>query len=506
MNTTYGQILEELLQISSQKNYNLADELGYDVSYISKWIKGKRVPSSKSIRGINKSIARFILNSLGDIEKDEIINKFNLDEGISREELEYSLEKKLYDAYELSLNKKNESGSNSVQYNNAGGLKAENNGVVMLNVAERRKHFKEVLIEGTKNNKTLDVITMANIFSLSQRDKLYIAGIKKIGINNLYSINNRVRIINDFRDVSDRDLVYNSIFFINMMSKAIASKIEMYSFDFTPYNAITVVKDVLLYNSIFTNPENCLMSTTSTDKKVVNEIYENLNDIAESQAIETFEKRSPLDMIRYDLYLDFLGNERLKIMLNQLNEMFLPTELFLELGSYVFGTDKYTLEKLKRIDFFLKNIINKLGVDVILYDEVLDDYLSNGEILFFNNKIKLTLEQRKQHIEYIRDVFDNNESMNIKVIDEDFIKNLKHFDNPTLYLSKKISFLQSGIDDLENNYLVIKDNHLEKALNKFFKKIWRDDNLLMLDKKDVLKDIERKIIYSEFLMKEVERN
>ena len=34
----FGKLIDKLIYLSGQKNYSLAMRLGYDVSYISKWI------------------------------------------------------------------------------------------------------------------------------------------------------------------------------------------------------------------------------------------------------------------------------------------------------------------------------------------------------------------------------------------------------------------------------------------------------------------------------------
>ena len=50
VNMEFGKNIEKLIQFSGQKNYSLAKELGYDVSYISKWISGAMLPASKNIK------------------------------------------------------------------------------------------------------------------------------------------------------------------------------------------------------------------------------------------------------------------------------------------------------------------------------------------------------------------------------------------------------------------------------------------------------------------------
>ena len=49
----FSSLLEQLMIIADVKNYTLASELQYDVSYISKWVSGRMLPAEK-----NKEIAK----------------------------------------------------------------------------------------------------------------------------------------------------------------------------------------------------------------------------------------------------------------------------------------------------------------------------------------------------------------------------------------------------------------------------------------------------------------
>ena len=51
VNMEFGKNIEKFDTIFQvKKNYSLAKELGYDVSYISKWISGAMLPASKNIK------------------------------------------------------------------------------------------------------------------------------------------------------------------------------------------------------------------------------------------------------------------------------------------------------------------------------------------------------------------------------------------------------------------------------------------------------------------------
>ena len=57
---SFGSTLKAMLTVNDIKMYNLAAALGYDKSYISKWVNGAKLPPSKEIEKLTESIARFV--------------------------------------------------------------------------------------------------------------------------------------------------------------------------------------------------------------------------------------------------------------------------------------------------------------------------------------------------------------------------------------------------------------------------------------------------------------
>lgn len=56
----FGQMLKLILTLNDIKMYNLADALGYDKSYISKWINQAKLPPAKEIERLSEQIASFV--------------------------------------------------------------------------------------------------------------------------------------------------------------------------------------------------------------------------------------------------------------------------------------------------------------------------------------------------------------------------------------------------------------------------------------------------------------
>ncbi len=57
--TAYGSILRRLLDFTGSKLYAVADEVGYDVSYISKWCNKDLLPAPKTAHAVNGELGRY---------------------------------------------------------------------------------------------------------------------------------------------------------------------------------------------------------------------------------------------------------------------------------------------------------------------------------------------------------------------------------------------------------------------------------------------------------------
>lgn len=105
-NMEFGQLLEVLLHVSNQKKSTLAKELGYDISYISKWINAKNLPTQKSISTICKMTSKFISKSLTEISIQELVNYFEINIDINNiEAMEDYIEKSLKESYNYTMEK-----------------------------------------------------------------------------------------------------------------------------------------------------------------------------------------------------------------------------------------------------------------------------------------------------------------------------------------------------------------------------------------------------------------
>ena len=108
-NITFGNLLEKLLYVCNQKKTSLAKKLGYDISYINKWITSKNLPSSKRINEICANISTFIIDSLDEDTYSNMIEYLEVPFDSNEEFLQNYLEDLLKETYMDTLTSNNKS-------------------------------------------------------------------------------------------------------------------------------------------------------------------------------------------------------------------------------------------------------------------------------------------------------------------------------------------------------------------------------------------------------------
>lgn len=493
-NITFGKLIEKLLYLSNQKKSALAKALGYDVSYISKWITGKNLPTQKSISDICKTTSEFIVDSLNMSYMQELKNYFEIDEDIeSNAVLVQYLERSLKEAYIYTAEK---SVPNLYKKTHS-----EDNYNSMTHVNPRlRKQYlsKDANLFMNKSDK-LDLIVSADLCKLNNSDKMAIADMKK----DLMSLNTsndiRIRFLMGF-DRFDLDMIFNTLMIINMITTYPEINFEIYNCEVDSNAIISVIKDRIFHAAMFTKDKRCLFTNMSKDKHIVDEMYYSLEDILKNQAKPVIEKKSSLDVIRKRTYLQYIMGQDLRWLIGHMNELFMPSDLFEEIAESIFGNDKEILDELKKINMLLQNIIYKSKLKVLIYELDIKKYISAGMLNFFNIPVKLTFEQRERHINYIKKILEEYDNVEFKLIDGDFIEVFKGNQNPCMYLSKSLKIMSIRPRKDHNDYAIIKDSEFKSICDDFFETIWNIENdIVVNDKVEILERIDKTLTCTKII-------
>ena len=98
----YAVILKKLITITETKNLVLANITGYDVSYISKWVNGVKLPATKYIEQINEKLAKCFAEAvITSGRTDELSVLFAVP--VTRETAEFEILQQLSASYRFSM-------------------------------------------------------------------------------------------------------------------------------------------------------------------------------------------------------------------------------------------------------------------------------------------------------------------------------------------------------------------------------------------------------------------
>ena len=275
-NITFGSILENLLYISNQKKSTLANTLGYDISYINKWISSRNLPSSKRINEICKDIALFIMDSLNNSTYENLINYFEIDENSDEEYIIQYIEETLKNAYMNEIRGMSDKGTQNIPKNTHSEEFYNSLSNVEATVVQRE--FANEIFSLINKGENLDIILSFNLFDLTYKDKVSLGKMKKTFYEISRNTNTKIKILMglDNERKNKDQMIINTLIGINFISTYPALDFEVYNCNINPNSTISVIKDKFLINTTHYPDGECLLSTYSKDKSLIEDMYYSL--------------------------------------------------------------------------------------------------------------------------------------------------------------------------------------------------------------------------------------
>ena len=492
-NVTFGQLLEKLLYLSNQKKSMLAKALGYDDSYISKWINGKNLPTQKNILNICRVTSEFIVNSLNSTSVQDVLDYFEISDNIENDKiLVQYIEGYLKDAYMQTSQKSLPNVYKNTHWEDS------YNGMIHINPRLRKQYLAKDLESHIIKASNLDLIICANLSNLNISDKMSIANMKhelsKIENQNILQL----RLLVGFK--SNEDVIFNTTLLMNLITLYPDIKFDVYNCNISSDNIIAVVKNKIFHCAIFSGDGECLFTTMSREKRIVDDMYYNMEEIQKKQGKFLVTDKSSIELIKDKIYTQYIMGRDLRCLIGCMNEIFIPLEVFDEICKALFYDEAEIVDELNNINVFLQKVTYKSKLKVLIYESELRKYISSGELRFFNNKITLSFEQREKHLKYIEKIILEDNNVEIRLISGDFIDSFKDNKKASMYLSKTLKMLQTNSDSINGSFKIIKDNEFANLCDNYFDSIWDFGNdIIISDKDEILERINKAIIYSKIV-------
>ena len=457
----FSVLLVQLINTAEVKHSFLAQELCFDVSYISKWVNGRALPSERNIEETIQKVSETLVkhatpNGLKQMFRDYRVTR--------EDELEAAIYQNLIAEYYYVVESQQEKES----------------------VVERKVSFYPWLSMGGYLNKmhhpilrrvkNLDIVAAIDLFSIENeyRIRMVSLGVNSTAINYEYP-SVHFRLLSDLKKLRE-DTLRNTIFISNMLRMLSHVDFRFYSGEFASGKMMFLVKNELAVSGILLRPDACGFVVVCEGSENTQPLYHCVNSLCTREALlfQKMEIREALvDSTDYVRSLLAPGRDWL---LGHVTEHLLSPELFQELAEKSeLGTGSYKVEGMLRLQKLAGSVLASPDIRVLISETAISRFVITGEVDFFTEIMVLSCEQRIRALNYcleqVRQV-----KTKIKLLHAPVIPDFGYKIMPTLFLSDTLSFLRlQSINQTGNLLLKINRKEIRDIHKEFIDILWKKE-------------------------------
>lgn len=455
----FSQLLEHLMAATALKNSTLAKAVQYDVSYISKWVSGKLLPTEKNAEKVFREISRCVVTSMDDESRTTLYREYQV-------KSDDELERAIYDNLEVEFSYVKE-------------VKQSTG----ADVTEKTSHFPELTIAqfitkmrhpALRRVNELEVISVVDILALDHDYQLLIAEMENR--RNVAGLNYPGVHFSMVINVEDnpRYNTYNAVFLMNLLTNLSNVNFQLYGSQQAIGKIVFAVNNAYSISGMLVDSSHCMAVTTSEELSVCNAIYGKISTFCNKEML-LVRKTKVCEMLQNYDYIQSLFSPNLQWILGHMTEHFLPDDLHEELlAGYSQRDADADLDMMRKVHKLTQNVLEESAVQVLFHENAFTDFAVSGELDFYNEKITLTPEQRLRYMRHILTSLKKNSDLVMKLIHGGLITDFQHIPNPTLFLSDSVCYLRLVKKGPVNNISILNKVTICDIFRSFFNDIWTD--------------------------------
>lgn len=420
----FNDVLKYFLKNTKSKSGDLAEYVGYDISYISKWTSDVKIPSEGTSEEVLDRVSEFFTKAVCEKDMLEVVENLSPKRLKLKDEnsIFFTIRRFFTDAYSLSLS--------------------------LYEDYKERGRAKNFTLTGTKNISDFTLETLFKHISAADDDVSLYATFDIPKLFDIGTVNNmNIFITKDIKvrfntaislDRYDDFTKNDSVTELILMFKAF--DIDMHLYDSDDFEDLQVLlledKFVIMYRYL---PDGSKIATYTEDPSVVSVIqsnvinmFENAGKISESSSSSCFELKH--------LTSSFQNCDSFLIACAFLNG-FALTEKNLEFikNNYDFSSEK--TEGMKTISNFMNTLRPEQNVDFIFMKSKLDEFVETGKINILDSVVFLDNENMIEYLENVIRILEENENINLFTLNDELPINPDDI-STSFFVSDQVSMLK----------------------------------------------------------------
>ena len=308
----FSKLLNNLMTEAELKNNTLAQELQYDVSYISKWVSGRMIPAEKSSRKILDGISKCIVNNASEAGRRSLMENYQVD-NIG------DLKSAILDNIMAEYNYVNE-----MKKNTGNDVAPKTLFFPELNLSQYIGKMHHPVLRRVNS---LDVVAVMDLMAVDHEYRIQFTMIENEHIPDYrgYPDVHYSMILNI--QPEKWDYLYDTLFLIHLLTDNTFVDFQLYGDEQAAGRLIFAVKDDFVISGLLINTDRCISVALSEEVDNCNTIYKNMKAFCSKERL-LFRRVQMSDLLLQHDYVHNLLSPNLRWVIGHLTEHFLPDELF----------------------------------------------------------------------------------------------------------------------------------------------------------------------------------
>lgn len=452
----FSTLLQQLMDTAGLKNYILAKELQYDVSYISKWVSGRMIPSEKSATQVLRGMSHCIVSSAGAEALAQLMQDYEVS-------IPSDLELAIYDnlAAEYAYCK-------DLQKRLGSSIAPETYYFADLDMPQFISQMRHPVLRRVKS---LEIMASIDLMAIGWKYRLQIAGLDdSLPVDSHYYPNVHYSLLIN-TDVQDWDYLYNTIFLLNMLTYNLHIDFRLYSCPQSAGRVVFTVKDDFAITGMLAGGNHCMSVAVSENPQTCNTLYYYVSELCRREML-LFRRTAMADLLLRHLYAHTPLSPHPRWLLGHLTEHFLPDDLFEELLGQVSSSEALPTAHLRHAHHLAKGVLAEAHIQLMIYASAFSELATVQELDFFGTKVKLTPKQQLCYLEHMRALLINQENLEPRLIYGRFVSDFQDIAKPTIFLSDVFSYLRLDNGMPQINLLILNRADVQTIFDNFYQQAW----------------------------------
>lgn len=443
----YRQVFKILTDMTNTKLSTLAYALDYDISYISKWNSGKKIPSSKNIYTINRKLAPLFARAL--IEEDktkDFLLSFDIKNlEILKKDQEKGLEFLIYKL----LNE-------SYAYTNSDAVEERPQGTnFIFKTSSVESDLKEILEKLILENRDLDIWATFDI--TSPYADILIQSLKKIARD----VEVNLHLLCKKDDIEKIDL-------LKIITDNSSINLEFYERSYTHCDFILVKGKMYIiiaeredYSTLTSGRElDTLFEITS----FMDHFFDGLNKIIVTSP--------PQEMAKTNYRKYFYSDNEFLFLSNYGFEFLLPNKVIDRIEASLDQDQEINKKEIAGIKLLWDELFVDAKINFLTTRTSLLNYLETGNILYCSTRAKLSPKEIEDHLKNIIEIMKNNENINFYIINDNRYLKSMGLDKFNFFINENNMFFKKiEGDKLSTKTSIVTDIKIHNKIQAVLKDI-----------------------------------